>query len=1716
MHKDADKDLAQKDADKDLAQKDADKDLAQSGGEKNHRSKRKRAEAEKKLQREKSRPSNRKCAEAKKKLQRKEKRKERRIAAEKLLQREEAEERDLLFGKRRPWSRTRRTSSSTPTKSLPSTVLGDLDEMDPLHGRLEGLLDASQFALLATMDQEVRDAEFLSELESDQKGDKEQGVQLEVENKSESKRVQSVLRSRKSEHRLEKLRRREEKTEENPRKKVVTFDQETALAAIGWGPEIKGGKKAKSRIKVAPRKSTGGQSSFSGAGYGAHKEGGASARRRFKNLDEAFASGTARANGKQQRAERVARSEAETTAGENVYLAMETSSSASPSDRTESMLLDDDVMAIVDSGTTVSISTLKKRGMFENFNRNKSVTIAGFNSSLSKSNGSGTIVGYVYDVDKQRIAIRIPRVHEVPGAPHELLSVSNMKKYGFSFHFTPDESYMITPTREKVVMIEKGGLFWLRIARAHGPGSKDLGEALNAKKIWFEECNYLNQPDPVKGVDSPQKKCDGEACENCSLARRPGITNVPLDVMHRRLNHINVDLIKKMSKGGSLDVSVIGKIDPVCGVCETAKAKRKSVPKHREHEPEELQPFQRVWCDLKGKVDRDFWGNRYICTWTCESTRWSYVSFMTNKSDAKKEYIKFIEWTKLMGFTIEKLNSDSGGEYTSSNGKLTVNHNAKVITAFEQISKANKIQQNFTAPHTPEHNGVSERLNRTLVESGRALLIEAGLAKEFWSLAVKHVVYVKNRLYHSALSQGKSGMSPFQSVFGKSPRFKNLRVFGCDAWKLDHQHRSGSWSRKAKKMMFVGVSENKKGWVLFDPKSRKLVTTYHATFDESMSNRRCALRDFDLRGAKAGPGASRDENREALHERCLYDESALLMDQDVYQDPVHADDISDMDSGSTTEKDHRHPSSEEKESEEIDEDDSDDDMDEPLPSSEKQRKRTGPTGDIRRRVQGGGATRNTNPATSTVTPPQRILKIPDRRAAIGAPQGLDDDDYTFLRQAYENDLPLAFTQKNPKRLTSRKRYEKYKSATNLRAAVSSGATWNDIKWDFDRGWVDFEPTARSSHATISELLERQQERSMNSTPNGNVNEQGHPKTAGAFSGLSFEESIQQDYAHIAMECIEDLSHREQRLLEKALEGHTMTEFAHSCAARIMIDEPLTVRDAMASEHEEEWRAAMKKEIEMLTKFKCFDIVTEKDALRHGKLVKSKWVFKVKYQQDGDVERFKARLVAKGFSQRPGQDYVDGETYSPVFSYTSLRTIVSKAANDDYQLDCWDLASSFVQQPLDVDHMYMQTPDGYPKFDVNGKRTALHVRQSLYGLKQASRLLSDRLSGYLKKLGFRQLVSDRCVFVKGEGREQIIAATWVDDIVLSSARENKAGREQFDKDLRKEFEMSPWTSGETDWLLNIKVTRDWEKGTIHLSQPRAIEKLAEKFGMTGREGRNPSVPMNPALKLDKPASEDIVDSSEFDYPSAVGGMLYLSLTARPDVAQSVGVLSRFMACPGPEHVAAAKQVIKYLYATKEMGITYTKGKGGSPHLGYDNENGLETYVHTRKSSIAVDDASGDSSIMGTYADADLAGDIGTRKSTTGFCMVLNGGVINWSSKLQATVALSTAEAETIAGTEAVKQVMHMRLFLKELGQEQREPSIVWEDNMAAIALGHGSEQSKRSKHYALKVAFLNEKYKEGIFAYQKVASKLEIADALTKALPRQDFCRFREWMGVYDP
>ena len=808
-----------------------------------------------------------------------------------------------------------------PDQPATRSVTEGLDEIDPVLNRFEEMLDTAQFAYLTSLGQAIRDQEFINAMEDEMSKMSDEGEEdaadgrgldgrrkkqsvikaLQYLGKSRAASVQHALRDRKVSFRLNKLVQRaqtkaqrlvqgdcaaragQEDDREPPLDRggegmspttSTAMDINAALALHGWGANENDDEQGVTNLFrrtdlqrwIEERGHL--QSSFAGIGYHA------TITQFERDKVTAMKNNPRTPTGSEVRKEKRRQKELATVAGDTVFLALPafdqrgTMTSTTPS----SIAVTEDTFMIVDSGTTISITDLESK-TFEDFDEKASVKIRGFNGSLSKSSGSGTIVGYADDEQGRPVAVRVPRVHRVDGAPNQLLSVSEMVRNDYEFHFIKENSYVLTPEKDKLPLIEKGGLYWLKMKRAVGPGAYPVRvRGVYTKDGMQTDGDYVNHLEAVGALSSKAPReptCSSSECEECNLTRRVQAHNVPLDLLHRRLNHMDPKGILKMAQSGDLDVNVIGKSIPVCDVCETAKAHRRSVPKVREYESCELKPFERCWTDLKGKVDRDFWGNQYIITFTCEVTRWSWVGFMKKKSHAKDMYQEFIEWVRLLGYNISILNSDSGGEFTA-------NENALVISEFQKISKKYKITQNFTCAHTPEQNGISERLNRTLVEGGRALLVNAGLAKEFWSVAVKHLVYVKNRVWHSKHQVGSTGASPFEVLFGKPARVDQLRVWGCDAWKLDHQHRSGSWERKAKKMIYVGMAANRKGWVLFDPKTRKLSTTYHCSFDESMENRRCALRDFDLRPAKAGAGASHDEERLAKLERCLYDDNAEL------------------------------------------------------------------------------------------------------------------------------------------------------------------------------------------------------------------------------------------------------------------------------------------------------------------------------------------------------------------------------------------------------------------------------------------------------------------------------------------------------------------------------------------------------------------------------------------------------------------------------------------------------------------------------------------------------------------------------------------------------------------------------------------------------------------------------------------------------------------------
>jgi hypothetical protein len=289
-----------------------------------------------------------------------------------------------------------------------------------------------------------------------------------------------------------------------------------------------------------------------------------------------------------------------------------------------------------------------------------------------------------------------------------------------------------------------------------------------------------------------------------------------------KLSNFDCKLIENMVKAKAVDLQLSDRNVCGCVVCKAVKISRTPVPKQREQEAAETRPFERVSTDVKGKLQKDFWGNQYMVTFTCDVTLWTNVYFCQRKSQVKDRFNEFLAFVRQLGYQVKVLVSDGGGEYTAG-------AHATIASAFEQLCADNDVRQNITSPDTPAQNGVSERLNRTLIEHAKAEVKAAALANEFWSLAVKHVVWVRNRVWHRKLQvvPGGPSFSPFHVLYGRPPKIAMARVFGCNAWRLDFSVKKGSFEPKGKKMIYVGSSANRKGFVLFDPRTRKLRTTFH-------------------------------------------------------------------------------------------------------------------------------------------------------------------------------------------------------------------------------------------------------------------------------------------------------------------------------------------------------------------------------------------------------------------------------------------------------------------------------------------------------------------------------------------------------------------------------------------------------------------------------------------------------------------------------------------------------------------------------------------------------------------------------------------------------------------------------------------------------------------------------------------------------------------------
>ena len=474
---------------------------------------------------------------------------------------------------------------------------------------------------------------------------------------------------------------------------------------------------------------------------------------------------------------------------------------------------------------------------------------------------------------------------------------------------------------------------------------------------------------------------------------------------------------------------------------------------------------------------------------------------------------------------------------------------------------------------------------------------------------------------------------------------------------------------------------------------------------------------------------------------------------------------------------------------------------------------------------------------------------------------------------------------------------------------------------------------------------------------------------------------------------------------------------------------------------------------------------------NSNIVSCKWLFTKKCDAHGTPIRFKARLVARGFSQIPGIDY--HETFSPTLRITSFRLLLAMTAYLNLEVHHVDIETTFLHGDLE-ETIYMEQPkmmenDKYPDY-------VCKLNKPLYGLKQSPRQWYAKLHKFLLNANFTRLYSEPNLYVRKTNSEFIILGVYVDDLPIAGTSEKEIL--EVIKELQHHFPVKHL--GPLEHFLGIHVQRNRSLGILSLSQAKYVDNILNKFDMA--ECSPISTPLTVPCKLssrDSPQNnEEACVMKNIPYRQVLGSLRYLVSCTRPDLSFSTGFLSRFMEKPGLNHWAALKRVLRYLKYTRNMVLTY------KAYFGADNSK-IQAWLSTP---------------LQGWTDADWGGDIDSSRSTSGFLFTFAGGAIAWRTKKQATVALSSTEAEYIAATLTAKEGLWIRSIIQELDILRISKFRLWCDNQSCVKITKNPKITDQNKHIRARYHFITELVEEHNLDINYTPTQDMWADFLTKPVP----------------
>ena len=504
--------------------------------------------------------------------------------------------------------------------------------------------------------------------------------------------------------------------------------------------------------------------------------------------------------------------------------------------------------------------------------------------------------------------------------------------------------------------------------------------------------------------------------------------------------------------------------------------------------------------------------------------------------------------------------------------------------------------------------------------------------------------------------------------------------------------------------------------------------------------------------------------------------------------------------------------------------------------------------------------------------------------------------------------------------------------------------------------------------------------------------------------------------------------------------------------------PHTYEEAMSCKHADKWEEAILSEFNSLIENGTWKLVKHQEGM---KVLPCMWIFTHKRDGDGKLVRYKARLVAGGHKQVLGIDY--DETFSPVSKYTTMRTILAVASERKWKVHQADVKTAFLHGDMDEFNVYMAQPKG---FEVDGM--VCEMEKCLYGLKQAPRRWNAKETDFFREIGFVQSTADPSLWIL-PGECTVYLCTVVDDMLITSPCETETL-----KVIQMILNGFPGTTSKAVQYSGLKIT--WESdGCAFISQKAHVEKVLERFDKNNNKMRSLPLPVNAKLTREGEKSKDVSE-----YAALIGSLLYIACSSRPDMAATVNRLAKYMSCPTHDHWKHALDLLGYLKNTINFGIKY-----------------------------------GTSAELVAYCDSDYGGDMDNRRSHTGWVFMLNGGAICWQSKCQPTVAVSTVEAEYMAVASAAREALWLRQLLPEFGI-QCSPIRILCDSMGAMASIKNPKITQRTKHIDIAHHFVRERHLRGEIMLQWIPGKENIADILTKPVPKDKHTFCCKGLGLTTP